>query len=438
MFIIYSPVLPERLRYVCGFIFNHVLKAKFELTDSLEALKSSPHLPVNYSAGHLPGMAQVLPHPLLFETSVSTAPPVPFFKQDVLCFFENAGATGPNCLGFDVFAAVFYFISRQEEWQPFEKDRHGRFEANASLLFRHKAHLKPLADLWIMELKALLLRMNSSLRLPAPRFQCISTIDVDNLFAYRSKGFLRTAGAFAKDLLRRDLYNFRKRLRVLSGKEKDPFDIYGTLTDFCKDLGIPLLYFFLYRSGTQYDRSVSPASGAFRPVLALLKKKQALAGLHPSYATFLNGALLKKEAGQISADLGAPVTLSRQHYLRFDIRSTPELLLKNGIIADFSMGFASSPGFRAGTAYPFYYYDFAAEKSSGLLFVPFCAMDGAYLIYDQVSPEAAYESMLQLALEIKKSGGNFISVYHERTFFDHLYPGFGPLYKKLHQRLKDL
>lgn len=102
------------------------------------------------------------------------------------------------------------------------------------------------------------------------------------------------------------------------------------------------------------------------------------------------------------------------------------------------MGFASYPGFRAGTSRPFHYYDFAKEASTELLFVPFCAMDGAYTVYDLADPDAALNSMLHLAKEVKKVNGLFITVFHERTFFDHLYMGFGTLYKKLHSRVKEL
>ncbi len=96
------------------------------------------------------------------------------------------------------------------------------------------------------------------------------------------------------------------------------------------------------------------------------------------------------------------------------------------------MGFASQIGFRAGTSQPFYYYDFSVEKKSELLFVPFCAMDGAYFVYNKITQSEALDSLMKMAKEVKKVNGLFISVFHERTFYSELYNGFGDVYKTLH------
>jgi hypothetical protein len=184
---------------------------------------------------------------------------------------------------------------------------------------------------------------------------------------------------------------------------------------------------------------LNPKSPAFKNVFTTLKKYASpstgsgvFVGLHPSYNSSVDEAILKQEVTDLSKTLGEPVNISRQHYLRFNIKSTPKHLLQNGIIADFTMGFASHPGFRAGTSQPFYYYDFASEQKTDLLFVPFCAMDGAYLVYDKITPEDTLNSLLQLATEVKKVKGLFITVYHERTFYNELYKGFGEIYKKLY------
>lgn len=273
---------------------------------------------------------------------------------------------------------------------------------------------------------------------PEKKFKTISTIDVDNLFAFKSKGWMRSLGASIRDVLKRDFVNLRLRWQVLAGLKKDPFDVYKEVSEFCFEERIPLICFFLFNTGNAYDRTVSPKSNAFLKVFRDLRENHALFGLHPSYHSAYKTGMLRSELENLSKKSSERITLSRQHYLRFDIRTTPALLLKEGIMVDFTMGFASYPGFRAGTSRPFHYYDFAKEASTELLFVPFCAMDGAYTVYDLADPDAALNSMLHLAKEVKKVNGLFITVFHERTFFDHLYMGFGTLYKKLHSRVKEL
>lgn len=436
-FILYSPLLTERLKYTSFFIFSHVLKSNCVLTDSLSVFENSQAYKLNYSEEKIEGVVQIIPGGLIFETGIAEAKPEALIEKDNLYFFAAKSGSGTS-LAFDVFSAVFYFISRYEEWQPFDKDKHGRFEAAASLLFRHNFHLQPVVDQWILSLRASLERCYPSLKFEEARFTIISTMDVDNVFAYRSKGFLRTLGACIKDCLRLDLQNLFRRLKVVAGKAEDPFDIYEPVSSFCEEQHIPLIWFFLFKTGTLYDRTLDPMSTAFSDVLSRLKKRLGWIGLHPSYDSAFEPSLLATEVQDFSSRLDRPVEFSRQHFLRFDIRTTPALLLSQGIRMDFSMGFASSPGFRAGTSYPFFYYDFLNEKSSELLFVPFCAMDGAYLIYNPLSHDEVFASLMELAREIKKVNGNFISIFHERSFSDHLYPGFGLLYKKLHLRLKEL
>lgn len=429
--LIYSDRISNRFTCVCDFIFNRVLGVKHELTTDFTAFKNSASFRINYSDETVTSTVQIIPNSLLFETEIRAEKPAPVVRNGKVYFFQTSDRE------FDVFSAVFYFISRYEEWQEFKKDAHGRFEAAESLLYKNNVHLQPVVDQWIMELKEQLMGAYPELIFPPLKFNVISTLDVDNLFAYKNKGAVRTIGASLKDLAKGDLKNFVMRIRVLRGRIPDPFDVYEEVSAFCRNHNVPLCYFFLFRSGTTFDRTVDPASGAFEKVFETLKKNGASLGLHPSYHSPEEPAQLSSEVKQFSLRSGGATRLSRQHYLRFDIRRTPSLLMENGITTDFTMGFASSPGFRAGTAYPFTWYDFAQEKSTALLFVPFCAMDGAYFIYKQHTPEEAMTSLLNLAAEIKKTGGNFVTVFHERTFSNHLYPGFATLYKNLQLALKE-
>lgn len=424
-FIIYSGKKSERLNYVCEFIFNHSLKVNYSITNDIKEFEGSECYRINYSDVDFPNVFQVIPHLLLFEKGVSEDKTQSKVKDGLIYFFENEKG-----FHFDVFSAVFYFISRYEEWKAYEKDLHGRFELKESILFKNNFHLKPVVDRWIKEFR-IEIEKTQKLKLPIKEFKTIATIDVDNLFAYKNKGFIRTLGAGLKDLMKFDFANSMRRNAVINNIDKDPFDIYEDFSHFCNDKKIPLYFFFLYKSGTKYDRTVDPSSKAFAEVFTTVKKNNAVIGLHPSYHSSVRPTEMKQQVESFSKTLGTKVEISRQHYLRFDIRTTPALLIQNGIVADFSMGFATGAGFRAGTSLPFYYYDFNSETKKDLLFVPFCAMDGAYFVYNSVSPEKAEASLEKIRNEIKEVNGLFITVFHERTFAEHLYPGFGVMYKKL-------
>lgn len=436
-FIIYSQEASPRLNYVTEFIFTHVLKVNIKITDSVSEFETSAFYKINYSKKTIAGVFKILPADFLFENSVTENKPEVVLKSNLIYFFENKQAVNTN-FNYDIFSAVFYFISRYEEWQSFEGDVHGRFEAKESVLFKNNLHLKPVVDIWVYELKRELEKFYTDLKLPKTKFKAISTIDVDNLYAYKAKGFLRTSGAILKDVLKFDFKNLNYRLKVLQNKQKDPFDIYSEVSEFCKDKNIPLFVFFLFATGNKYDRTVDPRSTAFTEVTENLKKQDAIIGLHPSYYSSQNADLLSLEMQSLSKTASMPINLSRQHYLRFNIKTTPTLLMQNGIFADFTMGFASAPGFRAGTSFPFYYFDLNTNKQQPLLMVPFCTMDGAYFVYNRVEPEKMLSSLKDLAAEVKKVNGLFVSVFHERTFSNHLYPGYDRIYNNFYQTVNDL
>jgi hypothetical protein len=432
-FIVYSSKLSERLTYVSKFIFESVLNCKCSVTDNKQVFKNTTAYKISYSTHSEKEIINISPYDLLFKTGVDEDYRPKGILRNGMFYLHTSDS---SCdLGYDIFASVFYFISRYEEWQPFQKDKHGRFELDQSILFKDQMHLRPVVNLWIEEFKKALIKFYPELRLPNKRFQYISTIDVDNLYAYKFKGSFRVVGASGRDMITFKINNLLRRFKVLQGKANDPFDIYEEISTLAKQKNIPLFYFFLQRTGTEYDRTVDPHSPAFKEVFEKLNKVGTEYGLHPSYDAYQNDALLKEEFEIMNSNSGKQITFSRQHFLRFNIKTTPQQLMAHGIKADFSMGFASGAGYRAGTFTPFYYYDLQNERATELLMAPFAIMDGVYFIYSQTDPQEAKKQILQLAEEARSLNGIFISVFHERTFDEALYPGFGELYRFLISKL---
>lgn len=437
--LLYTEKKSPRLLYTCSFVFGHVLGKAVEITHDFDYfLSSSIILKLNYSHRKCQGVYTQEPHELLFETGIRPLPEAPISINGETVFCGYSKEESQSAWHFDVLATSFYFISRMEEWQIKDRDKHDRFELQHSVLAKSGVHLSPVIDKWIHAFYKHFCAFYQTAFATNKSFKVVSTIDVDNLFAYRHKGLIRTSGAMVKDVLKADFANLGRRLAVISGRQQDPFDIYEEVGKFCAEREIPLLYFFLFRNGTAFDRTVDPRSDSFDQVFDIIQRFGGAIGIHPSYHAAYKPEVMQEEIQHLASRLHRPIHFSRQHFLRFDIKSTPQKLMKEGIDVDFSMGFASGPGFRAGTSFPFYYYDFNHEAPTPLLFVPFCVMDGAYTVYQNQTPEEALTSMLELAKQVKQVNGIFISVYHERSFSDHLYKGYGSLYKNLHQQLKGI
>ena len=102
-------------------------------------------------------------------------------------------------------------------------------------------------------------------------------------------------------------------------------------------------------------------------------------GLHGSYESARTPGVLERERATLEAAIGAPVETTRQHFLHWDVRWTPQLQEQAGLRADSSLGFNRTVGFRAGTSLPFRQFDVAADRALDVVEVPLAVQDAALL-----------------------------------------------------------
>jgi hypothetical protein len=89
-----------------------------------------------------------------------------------------------------------------------------------------------------------------------------------------------------------------------------------------------------------------------------------------------------------------------------------------GISEDYSMGFQDEPGFRAGIARPYMFYDVAEDKRTNLTIFPFQVMDVTLKGYKKLNPEMAKETISNMISQTRKVGGLFVSIWHNTTLLD--------------------
>ena len=100
-------------------------------------------------------------------------------------------------------------------------------------------------------------------------------------------------------------------------------------------------------------------------------------GLHGSYASAADGALLARERERLADAVGRDVTTSRQHWLHWDVGTTPALQEAAGLRADSTLGFNRAVGFRAGTSLPFRWWDERQRRALDLVQLPLVVQDAA-------------------------------------------------------------
>ena len=311
---------------------------------------------------------------------------------------------------FDLFVAVFYFLARVEEYEETEKDEHGRYRSSNSSLAASNILDIPIVDLWIAELKGYIekkWRINISYN---REYTFSSTIDVDHIYAYKNKPLGIQLGGLTKDVLSLSFGRIKDRFSI-----NDPYDRLEDMIAWHRNNGSDVQFFVLTAKRTNRDKNLDPESLDFQKKISQIAKNNKL-GIHPSYYAEEKKSICA-EKDRLASITGVSIKSSRQHYLRLQIPSMYRALINCGIEEDHTMGYPDVIGFRAGTSYPFYWYDLEQDEVSNLRIIPFQVMDVTMKQYLGLSPEEGLERTKQIIDMIKPMKGNFGLIWHNSSFY---------------------
>lgn len=414
---IYSEFDSPRLRYAFDLVFGVTGQTEYYLTTSREAYLAHALPRVAYSQSPVSAdEVRIPPCGLLQETGIRSLQADVQERFGRPAFFFCRDASGAD-VDFDLFALVFFLVSRYEEYLPGPRDAHGRFPAVQSWAHRHHFLQRPLAQQWALHLLGLLAQRFPGFRFERPVFRFQPTFDVDMAWAYRYKPFWRQVAAVLRDVLSGNQPALQLRKAVWTNKAEDPFFTFADIEEWHRDPASDPMFFFHLGDYGRFDKNISHR----HPMLQTLVQRLAAAhrtGLHPSWEAANDHAVLEKEARRYEEITGHRPTRSRQHFLRMELPRTYRELLAAGIREDHTMGYAEEPGFRAGMALPFPWYDLEAERCTELIVHPFTVMDVTLKEYQQLSPEEGLRSALALMAVVRETGGVFCTLWHNSSFSD--------------------
>ena len=150
-------------------------------------------------------------------------------------------------------------------------------------------------------------------------------------------------------------------------------------------------------------------------------------GLHGSYPSIDNPSSFTKEKIYLENVTEYPITKGRQHFLRFDVKTTPTLWQNAGFTDDYTLGYAEREGFRCGTCHPYSLYDLQNDVPMNVTEHPLIAMDGTFFQYQNLTPDVALKKIRQLQSTCEAAEGDFILLWHN-TF---VWREFTPWYEKV-------
>lgn len=417
-----------RLQYAFQLLLRDTAGIEFQLTTDKNQFESYRGPKFSYTDHASDTDLHFTPHRLLFDKGINEQHVNVFEWEGTYALF---GTHHHSAWPFDPFAASFYLASRYEEYMPHLRDAHDRFEAESSLAFQKNFLAKPLINIWAEKLKSLLKQHFPQLIFQERKYRFISTLDIDNAWAFRQKGIMRTAGAFARAITKLDLAEVLFRTQSLLGLKQDPFDTYDFQIELQRKYGFRSIYFILLGEYGENDKNVSPSNRKFRSLVKFLAD-YAEVGIHPSYASNREPSRLKTEIATLSKILKREVTRSRQHFLILKLPGTYRNLIACDITDDYTMGYAHHVGFRASICTPYFFYDLDQEQITPLRIHPFAVMDATLKYYMKIEPRQAMDFIKPLIEEVKAVNGDFVSLWHNESLSNYkMWEGWKQVYVQM-------
>ncbi|MBO4739035.1 MAG: hypothetical protein J5606_05685 [Bacteroidales bacterium] len=425
MLLIFVPQQTNRLDYVFRHIFGERLGIVFRLCTNKIDFQEYKGMKIAYGMD-FSDVPFIEAKALLFEEDIHKQDLQIGEIQDNKVLFKN---TTEDFLGFDIFAACFYCLSRYEEYLCAETDYIGRFMPENSWAFVHNCLDKAMVDRWIVLLKEKLLSVFPSLEIKEPEFEYLPTYDIDIAYCYKHKGFLLSVAGLAKQFFRFDFQGIKKRIEVLLGKKQDPYDNFDYLENIHKKYNLQAVYFFLVaQQRSRYDKNTSIKNKDFQQIIANVAQQNQI-GWHASFQSFENSDLQQQEIDFLQKCTQKTISKNRFHYLHFCLPNSYNSLISNNIKEDYSMGYASVLGWRASTCSSFWFFDLKRNTQTTLRVYPLFCMGNQL---SKIKKEELILNQLHKAIqEVKKHNGVFVSLFHQQSFSQNEFHDWQTIYESM-------
>lgn len=394
MLLVYVEKITPRVQYIFRFIGRHLFEQPFQLTSDKNFYRATFGNKLNYSSAEIEADELFIrPVQILFQDDLAEQNITPFDLNFHKAFFATEGD-----YPFDIFAASFYLITRYEEVLHAKKNPGQPFIPAESIAVREHFIDLPLVNIWINEFKIFLENKFPDLSFARSVFHQILTYDIRHAYKIRFADSSENFRRLLAHILKGDLSSFNTDLKIMKGKQTDPFDVFEKLDAlhlYCR-----VRPYFFFNVSQEYINGNK-------------KLAQETSRLVQYYASNFRVGLLwnsrssdDKEWMEVIADKKIS---SARHPAYDGARYTYyRNLLKAGIEEDFSMGYASRNGFRASVCSSYYWFDLENDEETSLRLFPVCFRDLS-AIASGSNAGSAYNQLMSYYNLVKKLNGLMVT-----------------------------
>ena len=328
-------------------------------------------------------------------------------------------------INYDIIASSFYFLSGWNEYLNPQKDQYGRVVYQHSMINKLNTNKIPVVNYYFDILYSAILKINGDIKKNIwgnNGFGVALTHDIDICrSAWRG-------GSLSEFKKRRFLSIPKLILKRFFGKD-DWFN-FKLISKIDKQYAASSTFYFLPqkgKTGIWENADYDITSKSIRKEISKLEAASHEIGVHGSFGTHTD---IKKFEVDISRINASDIEGNRFHFLMYDAAKSVQVLEDGKMNYDSSLAFAEEIGFRRGTCYPFYLYNFVENRISHVIEIPLMVMDGTLenSKYMGLLPERSFEKVKPIIEEVIKFGGVFTILWHNNYFSDYMYTGWKDVY----------
>ncbi|MEZ4893026.1 MAG: polysaccharide deacetylase family protein [Saprospiraceae bacterium] len=414
-----STALPEK-EYVFKVIFGEMLKIPYQVIP----IDTEVHFRLVLPNGHelfiadqfeIPDQTAVIPEPNNIPGECEN----PFQQgETIIGIFgspEFSIESQSITCGLDLFASIFFMLSRWEERVNSARDMHDRFPAAESLAYKAGFLQRPVVNEWVDLIWNMLVKLGWNGTRPTRQYRLLLSCDVDHPKQWWqfSDRFKSLGGAL---IIRRSIGEALYLIKNQLFTRKDPYDVFDEWQALFEQNRLIVQFNFMGKRPMESDCWYPLHHPYVLNLIRNLSEQGHEIGFHPGYESYNNPALFLEELNSLQSVSPKPVEAGRQHYLRFQIPETWQTWDSVDLKRDSTLGYPEEPGFRCGICHDFPVYDLENRKVLALREQPLIAMDVTLAKYKKYSPEEGAACLHALYLEVKKHRGDFTLLWHNSSW----------------------
>lgn len=409
--LVYTQTVTPRIRYIFRHVLKHILEIDVEFASNLETFVAHQGAKLSYGDQPMGSGLFVQSHGLLQESGIRELDLTVTDWASLPCFFPCSDPS--SCVPYDIFAASFFLITRYEEYQRVPSRKIPEFDATHSLAYTYRFLQSPVVDLWAYRFREVMEDTFGTVPEVSRRTTILPMFVVSDTFKYKRKGILRSVGRTVEDLSRLQLTTILERMRVLLKIKRDPYDSYEWILRFRKQRNLEFLFLFGLGNYSRYEKNIGYLNKSYRMLIKSVAD-HATVGLRLSYAAVQLQKSLKIEKERLEGIINYPPEHSVCSDYKIMFPETYRNLVESEITHDYSMGYPTHAGFRAGTCIPFFFYDLVYEIQTPLRVHSFCCTPQSFdEIYD---PKVAKVKFTELQQRIIQVQGECIPAFSNALF----------------------